>query len=47
MKDQKPSESDSAVDRRALRAQRIIYVAMFVFIVLPFIVAFFSGALRF
>jgi hypothetical protein len=32
---------------KAARAQRILYVMMFVFIVLPFIVIWLTGAIRF
>jgi|GEM_PF-5550384 hypothetical protein len=45
----KPNPHAAALSsgQRVKRTQRIIYITMFVFIVTPFIVAWFTGALRF
>ena len=40
-------DPDAARRQKAARAQLIIYIAMGVFIVLPFLLAWLSGAIRF
>ena len=41
------SEEDRQLKLRAQRVQRWIYIAMAICIALPFILAWFSGAIRF
>ena len=47
MKDLEQACGDADLQKKASRAQLIITILMFLFMVLPFVVAWFAGALRF
>jgi hypothetical protein len=47
MSDPQANRGKRSAAQKALRAQRIIYIVMFVFILLPFIVVWMTGSLSF
>ena len=47
MQDEQAPMEQSEVERQASRARSIIYWVMFLFMVLPFVAAWLTGALRF
>ena len=47
MKDLDKASDDADLQKKASRAQLIIYILMFLFMVLPFVAAWLTGALRF